>query len=132
MSYQLSLLFGVAEGEGDFGLDVGCSPLLGHHVDQQVDQYVVILQQRDAAVPVVEGYICPKGADVGVDLTRVTLHDGLKRRQCQEKRQDIRNKSQTKTLSSFSHRQLAVDQLVLCVYIHKIHLNTFPPMARVN
>lgn len=79
VSYQLSLLFGVAEGEGDFGFDVGRSPLSGHHVDQQVDQYVVVLQQRDAAVPVVEGHVGPDGADVGVDLTRVTLHDGLKR-----------------------------------------------------
>lgn len=79
MWYQLSLLLGVAEGEGDFGFDVGCSPLPGTDVHQQVDQHVVVLQQRDATVPVVEGHVGLEGADVGVDLTRVALHVGLQR-----------------------------------------------------
>lgn len=77
MCYQVSLLLGVAECEGDFGFNVGCSTLPGHSVIQQVDQHVVVLQQRDAAVAVVEGHVGFDGADVGVDLARVTLHVGL-------------------------------------------------------
>lgn len=77
LRYQLSLLFGVFEGERDFGFDVGRSPLPRHCVDQQVDQHVVVLQKRDATVSMVEGHIGPDGADVGVDLTRVTRHAGL-------------------------------------------------------
>ena len=81
MCYQLSLLFGVAEGKRDLGFDVGCSSLPGCQIVQQVDQYVVVLQQRYATVPVVEGHVGLNGADVGVDLTRVTLHLRLHRGQ---------------------------------------------------
>lgn len=77
LRYQLSLLFGVFEGERDFGFDVGRSPLPRHRVDQQVDQHVVVLQKRDAAVSIVEGHVGPDGADVGVDLARVTRRAGL-------------------------------------------------------
>lgn len=38
---------------------------------------MVVLQQRDAAVAAVEGHVGFDGADVGVDLARVTLHVGL-------------------------------------------------------
>lgn len=72
MNYHLSDLLGVAEGEGDFGFDVGRSPLPCSPVDQQVDQHVIVLQQCHAAVPVVERHVGPDWADVGVDLTRVT------------------------------------------------------------
>jgi len=80
VTHQLSLLLGVAEGEGDLGLDVGRPPLPAQDVHQQVDQHVVVPQQRDAAVPVVEGHVGLQGADVGVDLTRVTLQVGLRGR----------------------------------------------------
>ena len=77
MRYQLSGLLGVAEGKRDFGFDVGCSPPPRHHVYQQVDQHMVVLQQCDAAVPVVERHVGLDGADVGVDLARITRHAGL-------------------------------------------------------
>lgn len=38
---------------------------------------MVILQQRDATVAVVEGHVSLDGADVGMDLARVTRHVGL-------------------------------------------------------
>ena len=79
--YQLSCLFCVAEGERDFGLDVCRSLLSCCHVDQQVDQHMVILQERHSTVPVAEGHVGPNGADVGVDLSRVTWQDGLRREQ---------------------------------------------------
>lgn len=77
--YLHSALLGVAEGEGHFGPDVGRSPLPICKVVQQVDQHVVVLQQRHATVAVAEGHVGPNGADVGVDLARVPRHVGLRR-----------------------------------------------------
>lgn len=77
-SHQLSQLPGVAEGEGHFRLDVGGPFLAGDHVVEQVDQHVVVLQQRDATVSVVKGHVCLDGANVGVNLPRVTWQLGLK------------------------------------------------------
>lgn len=77
--YQLSLLLGVAEGEGHFGPDVDRPPLLRNHVVQEVEQHVVVLQQRDATVLVAERHVGLVGPDVGEDLTREAPQGGLER-----------------------------------------------------
>ena len=49
---------------------------------------MVILQECHATVPVAEGHVGPNtyisSADVGVDLSRVTWQDGLRREQEQD------------------------------------------------
>lgn len=77
--YLHSGLLGVTEGEGNFGLDVGCSPFPICKVVQQVDQHVVALQQCHTTVTVAEGHIGPNRADVGMDLARVPRQVRLRR-----------------------------------------------------
>lgn len=76
--YQLSDLLGVAEGEGDFRLDVGCHFPPGCYIIEQVDQHVVVLQQCDATVAVVKGHVGLDGADICVYLAWVTWRLRLK------------------------------------------------------
>ena len=70
-------LVGVAESGRYFGFDVGCSPLLRHNVHQQVDEHLVILQQRHRAILPVESQVGPQRSDVHVNLTWVLTLAGL-------------------------------------------------------
>lgn len=70
-------LLGVAEGGGDLGFDVGGSSLLADNVRQQVDEHLVVLQQRHCAVLPVKGQVGPQRPDVHVDLARVLTFTGL-------------------------------------------------------
>lgn len=47
----------MAEGEGDFRSDVGCSAFVSRRVNQQVDEHMVVLQQRHTAVPMVKCHV---------------------------------------------------------------------------
>lgn len=77
-SDRLPGLLGEAEGGGDLGLDVGGPPLLRDDVGQQVDQHLVVLQQRHRAVLPVERQVGPQGPDVHVDLPEVVALAGLR------------------------------------------------------
>lgn len=76
-SHLLSGLLSVAEGCRDFGPDVGGPPLLTDDVGQQVDEHLVVLQQRHRAVLPVKGHVGPQGPDGDVDLAWVLPLSGL-------------------------------------------------------
>lgn len=67
----------MAESRRDFGLDVGGSGLLCDDVGQQVDEHLVVLQQRHRAVLPVEMQVPPHRPDGHVHLTRVLTLAGL-------------------------------------------------------
>lgn len=77
----LSGLLGVAEGCRDFGSDVGGSPLLADDVGQQVDEHLVVLQQRHRAVLPLKSQVGPQRPNGDVDLTRVLTLAGLQQNQ---------------------------------------------------
>lgn len=70
-------LSGVAEGGRDLGSNVGGPSLLSDNVPQQVDENLVVLQQRHRAVPALESQVGPQRADVDVNLTRILSPAGL-------------------------------------------------------
>lgn len=70
----------MAEGGGDLGSDVGGPPLLADDVGQQVDEHVVVLQQRHLAVLPLKRYVGPQRPEAHVDLAGVQTLAGLQHR----------------------------------------------------
>lgn len=68
----------MGEGGRDLRSDVGGSPLLGDDVGQQVDENLVVLQQRHRAVLALESQVGPQRTDVHVNLTRIVPSAGLR------------------------------------------------------
>lgn len=67
----LSDLLSFTESRRDLGLDVSGAPLLGDNIGQQIDEHLVVLQQRHRAVLRVKCQICPERPNAHMDLTWV-------------------------------------------------------------
>lgn len=74
----LSGLPGVGKGGRDLWSDVGGSPLLGDDVGQQVDENLVVIQQRHRAVLALESQVGPQRTNVHVNLTWILPSAGLR------------------------------------------------------
>lgn len=81
LAHLLSGLVSRAEGGRNFGSDVGGSPFLSHNVGKQVDEDVIVFQQRHCAVPPFKGQVGPHLSNSHVHLAWVLTHARLNKNQ---------------------------------------------------